>query len=62
LFFVLLSLTLRTMDSHTAFLNNVNAIVNVNEVDELPKLVENRVREYNELYKGFNSAMGLSSL
>lgn len=62
LFFVLLSPSLRTMDSHTAFLHNVNAIVNVNEIDELPKLIEHRVREYNELYKGFNSAMGLPSL
>jgi predicted Zn finger-like uncharacterized protein len=62
LFFVLLSPSLRTMDSHTAFLNNVNAIINVNEVDELPRLIEHRVREYNELYKGFNSAMGIPAL
>jgi predicted Zn finger-like uncharacterized protein len=62
LFFVLLSPTLRTMDSHTAFLNNVNAIINVNEVAELPKLIEHRVREYNELYKGFNNAIGVPAL
>jgi predicted Zn finger-like uncharacterized protein len=62
LFFVLLSPSLRTMDAHTAFLNNVNAIINVNEVDELPKLIEHRVREYNELYQGFNNAMGIPAL
>jgi CheY-like chemotaxis protein len=62
LFFVLLSPSLRTMDGHTAFLNNVNAIINVNEVDELPKLIEHRVREYNELYKAFNNAMGIPAL
>jgi predicted Zn finger-like uncharacterized protein len=62
LFFVLLSPSLRTMDAHTAFLNNVNAIINVNEVDELPKLIEHRVREYNELYKGFNNALGIPAL
>jgi len=62
LFFVLLSPALRTMDSHTAFLNNVNAIVNVNEIEELPKLIEHRVREYNELYKGFNNALGVPAL
>ena len=62
LFFVLLSPSLRTMDSHTAFLNNVNAIVNVNEVDELPKLIEHRVREYNELYKEFNHSLGMPEL
>jgi CheY-like chemotaxis protein len=62
LFFVLLSPSLRTMDSHTAFLNNVNAIINVNEIHELPKLIEHRVREYNELYKEFNNVLGLPAL
>lgn len=62
LFFVLLSPSLRTMDSHTAFLNNANAIVNVNEVEELPKLIEHRVREYNELYKEFNRVLGVPEL
>jgi hypothetical protein len=58
----LLSPTLRTMDGHAAFLNNVNAIVNVNDVGEIPKLVENRLREYNELYKDFNSVMRVPAL
>jgi predicted Zn finger-like uncharacterized protein len=62
LFFVLLSPTLRTMDAHTAFLNNVNAIINVSEVDELPSLIERRVREYNELYKDFNVTLGMQAL
>ncbi len=62
LFFVLLSPSLRTMDGHTAFLNNVNAIINVNEVDELPALIDHRLREYNELYKEFNSVLGMSAL
>ena len=62
LFFVLLSPSLRTMDGHTAFLNNVNAIINVNEVDELPALIEHRLRDYNELYKEFNSALRVSAL
>jgi len=62
LFFVLLSPTLRTLDAHAAFLNNVNAVVNVNEVTELPKLIEQRLREFNELYTEFNAAMQLSAL
>src|SRR4030095_1416656 len=55
LFFVLLSPSLRTMDAHAAFLNNVNAIINVSEIAELPSLLEYRVREYNELYRDFNN-------
>ena len=62
LFFVLLSPSLRTMDAHAAFLNNVNAIINVNEIEELPALLERRFREYNELYKEFNIALGVSAL
>lgn len=62
LFFVLLSPSMRTMDAHTAFLNNVNAIINVSEIEELPSLIERRVREYNELYKEFNSTLGVQAL
>ncbi|MFN2516169.1 MAG: zinc-ribbon domain-containing protein [Pyrinomonadaceae bacterium] len=62
MFFVLLSPSLRTLDAHAAFLNNANAIVNVNETGELPKLLENQVRAYNELYRDFNSALGLPAL
>lgn len=62
LFFVLLSPTLRTMDVHAAFLNNVNATVNLSDIEELPQLLEHRLREYNELYKDFNSILGVTAL
>ena len=61
-FFVLLSASMRTMDPHAAFLNNVNAIVNLNEVDEMPRLIEHRLREYNDLYKDFNQVNGVAAL
>ena len=62
LFFVLLSPTLRTMDAHAAFFNNVNAIINVNEIQEVPRLLERRLREYNDLYKEFHIALGVPAL
>ncbi|HYK22981.1 MAG TPA: zinc-ribbon domain-containing protein [Pyrinomonadaceae bacterium] len=62
LFSVLLSPSLRTMDAHAAFLNNVNAIVNVSDIDELPKIMEVALREYNELYHEFYNAFGLTAL
>jgi hypothetical protein len=43
------------MDSHSAFLNNVNAVVNVSDLAELPGLLEHRLRDFNELYKDFNN-------
>jgi predicted Zn finger-like uncharacterized protein len=62
LFFVLLSPSLRTMDAHAAFLNNVNAIVNVNDLDDLDRVMDISIREYNELYREFFSASGLTAL
>ncbi|HEY2963154.1 MAG TPA: zinc-ribbon domain-containing protein [Pyrinomonadaceae bacterium] len=62
LFFVLLSPSLRTMDAHAAFLNNVNAIVNLNDLDDLERVVDVALREYNELYREFYSASGLKAL
>lgn len=62
LFFVLLSPSLRTMDAHAAFLNNVNAVVNVADVEELHRIMDVALREYNELYRDFYSAFGLTAL
>ena len=62
LFFVLLSPSLRTMDAHAAFLNNVNAIVNLNDLEELPRIMEIGLREFNELYREFYSAFSLTAL
>jgi len=62
LFFVLLSPSLRTMDAHAAFLNNVNAIVNLNDIGDLPRILEVGFREYNELYRDLNQAFNLSPL
>ena len=62
LFFVLLSPSMRTMDAHAAFLNNVNAIVNINDLDELDRVMDIALREYNELYREFYTAFGLPAL
>jgi len=62
LFFVLLSPSLRTMDAHAAFLNNVNAVVNINDLEELSRVMEIALREFNELYREFYSASGLTAL
>lgn len=61
LFFVLLSPSLRTMDAHAAFLNNCNAVVNVADVEDLPRIIDVALREYNELYRDFYSASGLTA-
>src|SRR5215216_561233 len=62
LFFVLVSPSLRTMDAHAAFLNNANLILNINDIEELPPIMEVALREYNELYRDFYSAFSLTAL
>jgi predicted Zn finger-like uncharacterized protein len=62
IFFVLISPSMRTMDAHAAFLSNVNLVVNVADVDELHRIMEVALREYNELYRDFNLAFNLTAL
>jgi predicted Zn finger-like uncharacterized protein len=62
LFFVLLSPSLRTMDAHAAFLSNVNTIVNITDIEDLPRILEVALREFNELYRDFYTASGLTAL
>jgi predicted Zn finger-like uncharacterized protein len=61
-FFVLISPSMRTMDAHAAFLSNVNLVVNVADLDELHRIMEVALREYNELYRDFNAAFSLTAL
>jgi predicted Zn finger-like uncharacterized protein len=62
LFFVLVSPSLRTLDAHAAFLNNVNAVVNLNDIEEMPRILDLSLREFNELYREFNNAFNVAAL
>lgn len=62
LVFVLLSEKVRTGDAHAAFLADVNLVVNLSEVAELPRTLEKNVRELNELYRDYNKALNLAEL
>jgi predicted Zn finger-like uncharacterized protein len=55
LFFVSLSPSLRTFDLHTAFLNNVNLVVNPLDIEKLPAVLERSIRNFNELYREFKA-------
>ena len=62
LFFALLSPSLRTMDAHAAFLHNVNAVINLADIEELQRIMDVALREFNELYRDFYTASGLTAL
>jgi predicted Zn finger-like uncharacterized protein len=62
LFFGLLSPSLRTLDAHAAFLNNANITINFSDIDDIPSVLDDAVREYNELYSDFFQALSLPAL
>jgi predicted Zn finger-like uncharacterized protein len=62
LFFVHFSPTVRTLDTHAAFINNVNLVVNPLDVENLPQALERAIRDYNELYRELNAALNVAAL
>ena len=62
LFFVYLTAGVRTMDPHAAFLQNVNLVVNLSDVEQLPEALELSIRHYNELYRAFNRALDMAPI
>ena len=62
LFFVYLSPSFRTFDPHTAFLNNVNLVVNPTDLEKLPHVLDMAVRDFNELYREFNGVLRVAAL
>ena len=62
LFFVNLSPSVRTFDLHTAFVNNVNLVVNPADLEKLPRVLDMAMRDFNELYREFNAANRVDAL
>lgn len=61
LLFVHLTPTARTLDSHAAFVQNVNLVVNTLDLEYLPHALERSAREYKELYRDLNAALNIAS-
>jgi len=62
LFFVYLSPSVRTLDMHTAFLTNVNLVINPSDLEKLPSVLERAMRDFNELYRDFNAVTQVAAL
>jgi len=62
LFFVHFSPTVRTLDTHAAFINNVNLVVNPVDIENLPQALERAIRDYNELYRELNAALNVAAI
>src|SRR2546423_6860319 len=62
LFLVQLNGTVRTLDMHAAFVNNVNLVVNSSDIENMPRALERAIRDYNDLYREFNSALNVAAI
>jgi predicted Zn finger-like uncharacterized protein len=60
--FVQLSDTARTGDAHAAFVAGANLVVNTKDAHDLPRTLERNLRDLNELYRDFNTALGTAEL
>lgn len=62
LFFVHLNASSRTLDSHAAFVSNVNMVVNPADIESLPHVLERALRDFNELYREFNNVQSAPAI
>jgi len=62
LFFVHLTTSSRTLDTHAAFVNNVNMVVNPADIESLPQVLERALRDFNELYREFNNVQSVAAI
>jgi predicted Zn finger-like uncharacterized protein len=62
IFFVLLSPSMRTADSHAAFINHVNLVINPTDIESLPSVLQRAIRDFNDLYRDFNKALNVAAI
>lgn len=43
-----------------AFLNGVNLTINTTDIETINQILERSIRDFNELYRGYNTAAGLN--
>ncbi len=61
LLFVHLTPAARTLDTHAAFVQNVNLVVNMADLEHLPYALERASRDFKELYRDLNAALNVAS-
>ena len=51
-----------TMSAHDAFLRNLNLIINSNDINQIPLILNRSLRDFNEIYRYFNEASGAAAV
>ncbi|OYT72396.1 MAG: hypothetical protein CFK52_05100 [Chloracidobacterium sp. CP2_5A] len=59
-YLVLISPQVKTLDTYMAFLNGVNLTINAADIETINQILDRSIRDFNELYRCYNAAAGLS--
>jgi hypothetical protein len=51
-----------TMSAHDAFLRNLNLIINSNDINQVPLILNRSLRDFNEIYRYYNEALGAAAV
>lgn len=51
-----------TMNAFEAFIRNLNLIVNTNDIEQIPLILNRALRDFNELYHYYHRASGLAPI
>jgi predicted Zn finger-like uncharacterized protein len=51
-----------SMNAHEAFLKNLNLIINSADLDQTPMILNRALRDFNEIYRHYNKAVGHSAM
>ena len=51
-----------TMSAHDAFLRNLNLIINANDISQMPLILNRSLRDFNEIYRHYNEALGAAAV
>ena len=51
-----------SMNAHEAFLKNLNLTINTADLDQIPLILNRALRDFNEIYRHYNKALGLAGV
>ena len=51
-----------TLSAHEAFLRNLNLIINTNDISQIPLIMNRALRDFNEIYRYYNEAVGAAAV
>lgn len=62
LFLASLEETGTTLNAHEAFLRNLNLVVNISDLPQLPLILNRSLRDFNELYRHYHKAAAVTPI